>query len=212
MLHVVRPSFIFPQRDNMSYTQYHTDALIVGEIHHGESSKVLILFSPTLGLVYAHARALRKITSKLRFSAKRFSLVHVSLVRGKGVWRLVYIEERCPFGEIQASYKKRWIAAQLYFLIRKFIRGEGEHEDLFRDVVQAFTFLNEKMLEEDMLQHFEIVLIARLMHNLGYLPHTKTLSPLLQNETWDVELVERAGSCKKEALFAIHDSFVASGL
>ena len=67
---------------------HHTEAFVLGSSPKGEDSKLLRLYTRELGLVYAHAQAVRKLSSKLRFTLQDFSRASVDLVRGKEIWRV----------------------------------------------------------------------------------------------------------------------------
>ena len=67
---------------------HHTEAYVLGSSPKGEDSKLLRLYTRELGLVYAHAQGVRKLSSKLRFTLQDFSLATVDLVRGREIWRV----------------------------------------------------------------------------------------------------------------------------
>lgn len=49
---------------------------------------MLYLLTKELGLVRAHARSVREERSKLRYGLQNFSKSHITLVRGKDMWRI----------------------------------------------------------------------------------------------------------------------------
>jgi hypothetical protein len=73
------------------YKIYETKGYVLSSIPSGEADRLLNVFTKELGLVRAKAQGIRYEKSKLRFSTQDFSEVNISLVRGKGYWRLVLI-------------------------------------------------------------------------------------------------------------------------
>jgi len=109
----------------MSERIYTTSALVIGERTSGEASKVFTLFTRELGLVYAYARSVREVRSKLRYNLPLYSFTLVSLVAGREYWRIVGAED---------SQGK--VAPKICQTICRFMGAHELHTDLF-DELQA---------------------------------------------------------------------------
>ncbi|HEY4493311.1 MAG TPA: recombination protein O N-terminal domain-containing protein [Candidatus Paceibacterota bacterium] len=104
----------------MSERIYTTRALVLSERASGEASKVFTLFTRELGLVYAYARSVREVRSKLRYNLPLYSHTLVSLVPGREYWRLVGAEN-----------SERGISAELCRFICRFMGEHEPHVDIF---------------------------------------------------------------------------------
>src|SRR3989344_4669221 len=67
---------------------YHTEGIILGSKNFGESGRYYSIFTRNLGMVYASAQGVRKMSSKLRFILQDFACVKIDLVQGKDFWRV----------------------------------------------------------------------------------------------------------------------------
>ncbi len=72
---------------------YHTEGIILGSKNYGETGKYYSIFTRDLGMVYASAQGVRKISSKFRYVLQDFSYVKVDLVRGRDFWRVTSASE-----------------------------------------------------------------------------------------------------------------------
>lgn len=139
----------------MSHIIYQTEAVILRTEERGEASRLFWLFTEQFGLVVAHAQSVRAGHSKLKHQLQLYNLVKVSLVRGREWWRVVNVassDHSLSGGESGES--KQFLAEAADFLLR-LIHGEGEHAEIFADL----------MVEQNVLR-FK----ARTLVMLGYLP------------------------------------------
>jgi len=67
---------------------YHTEGIILGNKNYGEAGKYYSVFTRDLGMIYASAQGVRKMSSKLRFILQDFSCIKMDFVRGKDFWRI----------------------------------------------------------------------------------------------------------------------------
>src|SRR6476646_175067 len=67
---------------------YHTEGIILSSRNYGEAGKYYSIFTRDLGMIYATASGVRKLSSKLRFVLQDFVYVKVDLVQGKDFWRI----------------------------------------------------------------------------------------------------------------------------
>src|SRR6056297_1890561 len=77
----------------MAYVTYTTDALVCGTFDRNTADRSYRLFTRELGMLYADARSARKENSKQRQALQDFSLIRVSLVKGKGGWKIGSVTE-----------------------------------------------------------------------------------------------------------------------
>jgi DNA repair protein RecO (recombination protein O) len=67
---------------------HHTEAIILGSKNYGEAGRYYFLFTKDMGLVYASAIGVRKMSSKLRFILQDLSYIKVDLIEGKDFWKI----------------------------------------------------------------------------------------------------------------------------
>ena len=67
---------------------YHTEGIILESKNFGEAGRYYSIFTRELGMVYASAQGVRKMSSKLRFILQDLSYINIDLVQGKDFWRI----------------------------------------------------------------------------------------------------------------------------
>lgn len=106
----------------MAIEKQTTKAFILNDYEQSESDKVYKLFTKDFGVIFALAKSVRKLESKLRFHLEKTKLVSVTLVKGKEVWRLTGVE---------SVERETEDSALLCKLVERFVRGEGAQTKLF---------------------------------------------------------------------------------
>ncbi len=106
--------------------------------------------------------------SKLRGNLEAPSVSNLSLVKGKEVWRIVGAE----YGEnlwrsLENNREGLFLFTRLTNLLKRMVFGEERHEELYKILEDAFLALQTKKSKEDLLA-LELVLVSRLLHQLGY--------------------------------------------
>ncbi len=148
---------------------HHTEAFVIGSIPKGEDSKVLILYTRDLGLVYAHAQGIRKLSSKLRFTLADFSRANVDLVRGKEVWRVTTATSISTFTLVLGTIESEKIIARVFSLVRRLVTGEEPNEEIFKTLTRLFELFSLPNTEKEEYRRIELLTVARLLIALGYL-------------------------------------------
>ena len=72
----------------MAYATYTTQALVCGTFDRNTADRSYRLFTREFGMVWADARSVRLEKSKQRSALTDFSVVRISLVRGKAGWKI----------------------------------------------------------------------------------------------------------------------------
>lgn len=164
------------------------------------SDKSYLLFTRDAGMLWATARSVREERSKQRFALQDFSLIKVSLVRGKSGWRVGSAEgQRNAFLEAPSQSGRSGVT-RLIRLLRQFIHGEVVHPLLFDDVKNAMmAILSNNENVDETVQIFSL----RLLYQLGYVAHSPAIAEYLEAGEWwkhtplpesAVKLVEQAKS------------------
>jgi len=148
---------------------HHTEAFVLGSLPKGEDSKILILYTRELGLVYAHAQGIRKIASKLRYTTQDFSRVNVDLVRGREIWRVTTATPIHSYAHIRQSRHTEKILARVAALVIRLVAGEEANEEVYEALIGAYTLLEMKGQSPEDYRALELLSVARILIALGYL-------------------------------------------
>lgn len=158
----------------MSYKTYITEALVCGSRASNTSDKSYLLFTREAGMLYAAAKSVREERSKQRFALQEFSIIRVTLVHGKSGWRVTGAESLVNAYAIQETREARALVRNSIRLLRRLIRGEFPHYDLYdemRAILGEVHHGNEELIEE--------VLTLRALNMLGYIAPRPELAGLL---------------------------------
>lgn len=165
----------------MAYKTYITEALVCGSRAQNTSDKSHLLFTREAGMLYASARSVREERSKQRFALQEFSHIRVSLVYGKGGWRVTGAESIGNVYSVQESRESRTLVRNTVRMLRRLLQGESPHPELFDDVLTVLTAPDEGNPASR-----EEVMILHILEALGYLAPPASLEsvfrkPLLES-------------------------------
>lgn len=157
----------------MSYAVYTTKAIVCGSKDSKTADRSYLLFTKDAGMIYASARSVREERSKQRHSLQDFAQIKVSLVQGKGGWRIGSVEQlRNPYYEA-SERANRITVVRIVRTLRRFIHGGDENMLVFDDVWRVLKSATEVPATE--LDKLYTIFNARLLHQLGYLPITPAI-------------------------------------
>lgn len=163
----------------MAYKTYTTKAIVCGNKDRNTSDRSYMLFTREAGMIFADAKSSRKEFSKQRGPLQDFSLVKVSLIKGKYTWKIGSIEAYKNY-YLQAINKlARGSTVAICRLLRRFVKGEQVDVELFDYVVLAIEELNKKTEERDFVQ---MVVQVHILGLLGYVDVSKIPNSLFEIE------------------------------
>ncbi|OGI73808.1 DNA repair protein RecO [Candidatus Nomurabacteria bacterium RIFCSPHIGHO2_02_FULL_41_18] len=153
---------------------YHTEGIILGSRNFGEAGKYYYIFTRDLGMIYARAQGVRKLSSKLRYILQDFSHVKVDLVRGRDFWRVTSASKTGKLEKLAKNPKTFRIFTNMAYLLRRLLSGEYPNEALFDDLVGGLFILesikmNQFSDTQGKLEDVETVIVLRILNNLGYI-------------------------------------------
>ncbi len=149
---------------------HHTHALVLYSRNRGEANRVFTLLTREMGLVHAVAQGIRLQKSKLRYALTEYAYAKVDLVRGRETWRVTSAAPLRSFSGIRQTMKGVKLLASVSKLLRRLIRGEAEvTEQLFDDIITAYDFLEQQPYDASLYEVVELVLVLRVLKNLGYI-------------------------------------------
>ena len=181
---------------------HHTEGIILGSKNYGEAGKYYAIFTRDLGMINASAQGIRKISSKLRFVLQDFSYVKIDLVRGKDFWRITSASKTNKLENILKNYFNVEIFANIGKLLKRLLAGEYPNQILFADLLNGLHFL-EKSKSEVESQNIEMIIVLRLLNNLGYIGENEMLKNITKSPYED-NLIFEASSSRTKILSEIN--------
>ncbi|MFZ2150075.1 MAG: DNA repair protein RecO [Minisyncoccia bacterium] len=181
---------------------YHTEGIILGSRAHGESGKYYYIFTRDLGMVYASAQGVRKISSRLRFILQDFAYLKIDLVQGKDLWRLTSAQKTNMLEKVSKNPETFRVFFNIARLLKRLLAGVEPNIPLFSDLISGLSVLEKTTKLED-LRNIEAVIVLRVLHNLGYIGDDKLLGNLVQSP-FEEELIYKVSKNRPEVLEQIN--------
>ena len=195
------------------YRIYSTEGLILGSLATGEASKVLSLFTKDFGLLSARAQGVREGHSKLRYHLQNYSFAHISLVRGRDVWRITGAHASHSFyTTLYGSREKQLVSIRICALLARLLQGEEPDFELFNIVSHGMIFLEQTRLDTELLRDFEYIFVIRILARLGYVGDQGEFAPLFNPSLFSIKLLDFIAPRRSNALALINRALDASGL
>ncbi len=172
----------------MSYHIYTTEGIILKRTPFGEANLLLYILTANLGLIMASARSARVSASKLRPALQEYTHATVSCVKGKGGWKVTNVAQiqNYYFESPEQTHKT---LAQIVSLLIKMMPGESNHPEVFEIVSEAFV--NIKTVEKESLEMFEILVVLRVLYELGYIAKDTDNGVFLENShEWNKSILD----------------------
>lgn len=149
----------------MAYQTYTTEAIVCGTFNRNTADRSYLLFTREAGMLYAEARSVREERSRQRMALQDFSLVRVSLVKGKHSWKVGSIQSEKNFFLSASDKEARGSVVFITKFLRRFYGSQEAAPALFDYVVGAFQLLSTTLKDREQL---EKIIQARILFELGY--------------------------------------------
>ncbi|MCB9811624.1 DNA repair protein RecO [Candidatus Nomurabacteria bacterium] len=187
----------------MAYATYTTEALVCGSRDNNTSDRAFLLFTKEAGMLWASARSVREERSKQRFALQDFSLIRVSLVRGKSGWRIGSAECLDNFYTLAPDRETRGAVTRVLRLVRQFVHGEEPQPRLFAEVQEVLPRIAGGAVAASLAAD---VATLRMLYVLGYVQKTPSLTAYLES-AWPTclkPLTEEAEKAIEQAFSVSH--------
>lgn len=149
----------------MSYQTYTTKALVCGTFNRNTADRSYLLFTREAGMLYADARSVREERSRQRYALQDFSLVRVSLIKGKRGWKIGSIEAQENYYQTSIDKDARGSVVSLFRLLRRFVKGEEADPELFDYIIDALNELSNEVAKRSFVS---IAIQVQVLAVLGY--------------------------------------------
>jgi len=182
------------------YQKYQTDALILRSYERGEADRVFALFTREFGFIWARASAVRKESSRMRYSLQTGARANISLVRGNRGWRLAGATATTA---IDVGNRNGIAAfARIGLLLERLTAGEDPNEYLFDTLVQARGTLMQESADAHSV--IELITVARMLYTLGYLSQEAFGTALFAETAYTSSALHEARSVRSKLLSSVN--------
>lgn len=190
--------------------KYHTDGCILRAEPEGESDMYFTIFTSDFGLIKAKAVSVRKLESKMRYSLQPYSFASISLIEGKGSWRITNADSIHSTENLSHDSLKIFVRALR--LVDRLVHGAETDSQLYLIIKESHTFLSKTSLSKEQFEDFECLLVLRILRILGYIgDHTQLQNCIDTTDVLEIQMGE-IRSYRKEALSEINRALKASQL
>lgn len=160
----------------MAYKTYTTKAIVCGSKDSYTSDRSYLLFTELAGMIWASARSVRMEKSKQRCALQDFSIIRVSLVKGRGGWLIGSAEAIGNPFLASTTRQSRGGVTNVVRLLRRYVQGEETIPGVYEDVERSLGIIPGIAVAQ--LLVFEQIFQLRLLHRLGYISLQPALVPL----------------------------------
>src|SRR3989344_8418234 len=127
--------------------RYKTQAFTFQKRDTNETDRIFSVFSGDYGRLDLFAKAIRKITSKLKGGIEIFALSDIEFIQGKNRKTLIEAALAKKFTDISKVPEKIIMAGRVSLLLDNFIKGQEADERIWNLIVDFFEKLsNEKLI------------------------------------------------------------------
>ena len=181
---------------------YHTEGIILGSKNFGECGRYYSIFTRDLGMVYASAQGVRKMSSKLRFVLQDFAYIKVDLVQGKDFWRVTSASKTNALEQLSKNRGTFEIVSNIANLLKRLLAGVEKNEMLFTDLINGLSILEKVEVKED-LRNIEAIIVLRILNNLGYIGGNAALQNLVRSP-FEENLIFEVSKSRTQVLHQIN--------
>lgn len=183
----------------MSHHVYTTRGLVLRLRPQKESDRLASIFTRDLGFVTGTARGARSPLSKLSPTLLQYSLVKVSLVKGKHSWRVTTVTLLRDISvELRGRKQALKTFAQTLSLVEKLVRGEEKNSELYDELERAALILLDEVGDDD-LDAWELLTVAKILYHLGYLSREALPSTIAETKRGRKVLLQVVNAGIKES-------------
>jgi len=182
------------------YEKYQTEAIVLRSYERGEADRVFAMFTKEFGFVWARASAVRRESSRMRYSLQNYALANVSLVRGSTGWRAVGASALSRIESENTSAARTF--ARISSLIERLVNGEERNEYLFATLAEAQSALQREPKENH--GAIELLCVARVLFALGYVSPEALGTALFTHTAYTLPELTEAEAARAKLLSSVN--------
>lgn len=193
------------------YHIYHTTGFILRSTPIGESNKLFYIYTEDFGNITAVAQGVRELKSKLRYSLQDLCMSEVSVVRGKGMWRITSAQPLEHYRIFFDTPEKKYLVAHIAVMLNRMLPGEEQNKQLFAVLENAFLFLKKHSFSFEDVRRAECIINLQILATLGYATDKPELSLFIQKPISQEQLSSMEGK-ETRAIKEINETLAQSQL
>lgn len=147
----------------MSHVKYTTDAFVIASREQGEVDRIFKLYTKDFGMIFAIAKGVRHLKSKLKPHLGIGGRVRISLVKGKEFWRLV---EAVKYDEENLPIRSRKHFAKIIAVVSRLVHGEEKNAEVYEVLIGLYRAL--LTLPIKCQEGLELIASTKILNGLGY--------------------------------------------
>jgi len=152
------------------FVHYRTQGFILKITDRGEADQLLTVYTKDFGKLEILAKAVRKISSKLRPGTEIFNLSDIEFIQGKTHKTLTDAILIDKFENIRKDLKKLRIAYKITDLLNNLVSSPEPDEKIWHLLLETFKNLNTEYKIRDAIYKIYYFFIWKLLAILGYTP------------------------------------------
>lgn len=167
---------------------HNTECLILGKKNISDGDRIFCVFSSDFGKIDVFAKAIRKITSKLKSGIDVLSLSKISFIQGKNRKTLIDASLIKNYLNIVCDPQKFIVACDIINVMDLFLKGQEKDEKLFNLIKSSFEYLDSKEVKEEknnlIYYYFLLNALSILGHKIEVNKCSVCKNPLLSKELY----------------------------
>lgn len=166
----------------MAHEVHTTDALVLASTDVQDADKLFWLLTKDFGLIFASAKSVREEVSKLRYSLGDLTYTKVSLVRGKGMWRITGADTQTHIYALGPD--EQVVFGRIAALVRRVVPTDEVQDTIYDIIFNAFVAFATPTQENER-EIIEHLAVARLLYRLGYVLDSSEYGTLLHTTSYE---------------------------
>jgi len=152
------------------FIHYRTQGLILKKEDRGEANQLFSVYTKDFGKLEVLAKAIRKISSKLRTGAEIFYLSEIEFIQGKAHKTLTDAIPIEKFTNLRKDLKGLTIAYKISETLDNLVKGQEPDEKIWQLLLETFNRLNTPNLKSTIYNLQYYYFLWNLLSILGYRP------------------------------------------
>jgi DNA repair protein RecO (recombination protein O) len=152
------------------FVNYRTQGFILKKVDRGETDQMLTIYTKDFGKLEILAKAVRKISSKLRPGAEIFYLSEIEFIQAKTHKTLTDALSIEKFENLREDLRKLKIAYKIAEVFDELVKGQEKDEKIWQLLSKTFDKLNTKYKIQDTGYKIYYYFFWNLLSLLGYEP------------------------------------------
>jgi DNA repair protein RecO (recombination protein O) len=150
------------------FFHYRSLGLIIKKEDRSEADQLLTIYTKDFGKLKILAKAVRKISSKLRQGAEIFYLSEIEFIQGRGQKTLTDASPIEKFKNLRQDLSRLKIAYQVVDVVDDFIKDQEADEKIWNLLCQIFRKINDQKFSVKNLEPAYRYFLFNFTSFLGY--------------------------------------------